>query len=112
MTTASTETQALPHSRHAPKWVITLGAPLAGVIAGLVIGALLILIAGANPIEAYAVMFKGAFGGQRQIDVLQDVRITQPGVDAAGLNRVAGYGVRHSPVPETERVLRCISHSR
>jgi len=68
VTTASTETQALPHSRHVPKWVITLGAPLAGVAAGLAIGALLILIAGANPIEAYAVMFKGAFGGQRQIE--------------------------------------------
>ena len=68
MTTAATETQALPHSRHVPKWVITLGAPLAGVGAGLAIGALLILIAGANPLEAYAVMFKGAFGGQRQIE--------------------------------------------
>ena len=55
-------------SRRLPRWVIALGAPLAGVGAGLAIGALLILIAGANPIEAYAVMFKGAFGGQRQIE--------------------------------------------
>jgi general nucleoside transport system permease protein len=51
-----------------PRWVTTLGAPLLGVIAGLAIGALLILIAGANPIEAYAVMLKGAFGGPRQIE--------------------------------------------
>jgi simple sugar transport system permease protein len=49
-------------------WVVTIGAPLLGVLAGLLIGALLILIAGANPIEAYATMLRGAFGGQRQIE--------------------------------------------
>jgi simple sugar transport system permease protein len=45
-----------------------LVAPLAGVLAGLAVGALLILIAGADPVAAYAVMLKGAFGGPRQIE--------------------------------------------
>lgn len=46
----------------------TLGAPLIGVVVGLLIGALLIVLAGANPLQAYIVMFKGAFGGQRQLE--------------------------------------------
>ncbi len=49
-------------------WLVTLGAPLLGVAAGLLIGALLILLAGAEPIEAYSAMMKGAFGGRRQIE--------------------------------------------
>jgi general nucleoside transport system permease protein len=49
-------------------WVVAVGAPLLGVLAGLLIGALLILLAGANPVEAYATMIQGAFGGQRQIE--------------------------------------------
>ena len=68
MTPTATETQALAHPRRVPKWVATLGAPVAGVIVGLGIGALLILIAGANPLAAYAVMLHGAFGGPRQIE--------------------------------------------
>jgi general nucleoside transport system permease protein len=68
MTPTATETQALPHPRRVPKWLATLGAPVAGVIVGLGIGALLILIAGANPLAAYAVMLHGAFGGPRQIE--------------------------------------------
>lgn len=51
-----------------PKWAVAIGAPLAGVLVGLAIGALLMLLAGANPLEAYAVMWKGAFGGRRQIE--------------------------------------------
>jgi simple sugar transport system permease protein len=50
------------------EWLVTIGAPVLGVLAGLLIGALLILLAGANPIEAYATMLRGAFGGQRQIE--------------------------------------------
>ena len=57
-----------PPSPAAPRGSTTLGAPLVGIMVGLLIGALLILIAGADPIAAYAVMFKGAFGGQRQIN--------------------------------------------
>lgn len=68
MTPTTMETQTLAHSRRLPKWLATVGAPVAGVVAGLGIGALLILIAGANPFAAYAVMFHGAFGGPRQIE--------------------------------------------
>jgi simple sugar transport system permease protein len=63
----TTETQA-PRSKHLPKWLTTLGAPVVGVLVGLGIGALLMLVAGANPLAAYAVMAHGAFGGQRQIE--------------------------------------------
>ena len=47
--------------------LITVGAPVLGAIVGLLIGALLILVAKADPIEAYGTMLKGAFGGERQI---------------------------------------------
>jgi simple sugar transport system permease protein len=60
--------KAPPASRQSKAWVVTVGAPLLGVLAGLLIGALLILLAGANPIEAYATMMRGAFGGQRQLE--------------------------------------------
>jgi len=65
VTPTTTQTQVLAHRRRVPKWVATLGAPVAGVVVGLGIGALLMLIAGANPLAAYAVMAHGAFGGQR-----------------------------------------------
>jgi ABC-type uncharacterized transport system permease subunit len=39
---------------------------LAGGLIGLGIGALLILMSGANPLEAYLVLLRGAFGGPRQ----------------------------------------------
>jgi ABC-type uncharacterized transport system permease subunit len=68
VTPTTTETQAPAHSRRLPKWVATVGAPVAGVVVGLGIGALLMLIAGANPLAAYAVMAHGAFGGPRQIE--------------------------------------------
>jgi ABC-type uncharacterized transport system permease subunit len=45
----------------------TLFAPLVGALVGLAIGAVLIWLAGANPIEAYAALVKGALGGRRQI---------------------------------------------
>jgi simple sugar transport system permease protein len=47
--------------------VVSIGAPLLGGLVGLLIGAVLIWISGANPLEAYRVMFAGAFSGQRQI---------------------------------------------
>lgn len=60
-------------SRTAPKprainpRIISIGAPLLGVLVGLAIGSILMLISGADPLESYAAMFKGAFGGTRQI---------------------------------------------
>jgi simple sugar transport system permease protein len=47
--------------------LVTAGAPLAGAVVGLLIGAVLIAIAGVNPWTAYRDMFFGAFGGERQI---------------------------------------------
>lgn len=44
-----------------------IGAPVAGAIIGLLIGALLILIAGGDVLDAYTTMVRGAFGGPRQI---------------------------------------------
>lgn len=44
-----------------------LGPALLGGFVALVLGALLIRLAGADPWAAYAVMVRGAFGGQRQI---------------------------------------------
>jgi len=45
----------------------TIGSPLLGTFVGLLIGAVLILMAGANPLEVYSAMAAGAFGGKRQI---------------------------------------------
>lgn len=50
-----------------PGWTAHIVAPVVGGLIGLGIGALLILFAGANPFEAYAVMLSGAFGGSRQL---------------------------------------------
>lgn len=50
-----------------PPALVNAGAPILGAIIGLLIGALLIVIAGRDPVEAYASMLKGAFGGSRQI---------------------------------------------
>jgi len=46
---------------------LALGAPFVGGIIGLSIGAVLVLLAGANVGEVYLAMLQGAFGGQRQI---------------------------------------------
>ena len=59
-------TREAPRRRRA--WMITVGAPVLGVLVGLLIGALLILLAGADPIGAYGAMLAGAFGGRRQIE--------------------------------------------
>lgn len=50
-----------------PPYLISLAAPLIGIAIGLALGAVLILIAHANPAQAYKTMFEGAFGGKRQI---------------------------------------------
>jgi general nucleoside transport system permease protein len=53
--------------RHLPPALVSIGAPVLGCLIGLIIGALLILLANADPIGAYKTMLKGAFGGERQI---------------------------------------------
>ncbi len=57
---------AVKKSIHLPAQLVNLGAPVVGVLVGLLIGAVLILLAGANPLEIYGVMLRGAFGGTRQ----------------------------------------------
>ncbi len=44
------------------KVVLNLVVPLAGVVAALLVGALMLVILGANPISAYAAMVNGAVG--------------------------------------------------
>jgi ABC-type uncharacterized transport system permease subunit len=47
--------------------VIPLLAALAGVVVGLLAGAILIFLSGADPAAAYLAMFQGAFGSQRAL---------------------------------------------
>jgi simple sugar transport system permease protein len=49
---------------------LSIGAPILGAIIGLLIGGLLLRIAGADPIAAYKTMIQGSFGGVRQITEL------------------------------------------
>ena len=59
-----------PEAQQPSKWATaarSVGAPIVGVIAGLLVGAILIWLAGDDPIAAYRVMLEGAFGGKRQI---------------------------------------------
>jgi ABC-type uncharacterized transport system permease subunit len=59
-----------PEVQQRSRWAAaarSIGAPLVGVIAGLLVGAVLIWLAGDDPIVAYKVMLEGAFGGKRQI---------------------------------------------
>lgn len=63
-----TQATGAPGARNSlPGWAAHIVAPVAGGLIGLGIGALLILFAGANPFEAYAVLIGGAFGGPRQV---------------------------------------------
>lgn len=45
----------------------TYGAPVLGAVFGLLIGAVLILLAGVSVTEAYLAMLRGALGGSRQL---------------------------------------------
>jgi ABC-type uncharacterized transport system permease subunit len=63
----ATSAEQVKRGFRVPPLVISLGAPLAGIVIGLLLGAVLIVIAGANPLEAYKTMLEGAFGGKRQI---------------------------------------------
>lgn len=47
--------------------VVRQAAPLLGTLAALAVGAVLLALAGVDPVRAYGIMLKGAFGGWRQI---------------------------------------------
>lgn len=68
----SPESQAQVRLRQRPvatRWVavVVALAPVWGALVGLLIGAVLILIAGADPLATYGTMLRGAFGGPRQL---------------------------------------------
>lgn len=44
-----------------------ISVPLVAIVLALLIGAIILLISGANPIEAYAALFRGAFGSPEAI---------------------------------------------
>jgi len=67
MSEADTVPMAVAERSRIPRWLVNSAAPLIGAVAGLAIGAVLIRLTGANPLQAYATMLSGAFGGPRQI---------------------------------------------
>ena len=44
------------------RWLATVGAPVGAVVLGLLVGALLVVAAGGNPVSAYGALLDGAFG--------------------------------------------------
>ena len=50
--------------RDHPSRALTIAAPIGAVLAALIVAGLLIAIAGANPIRAYGLILKGAFGSR------------------------------------------------
>ncbi|MEI8132180.1 MAG: hypothetical protein WCG34_07090, partial [Leptolinea sp.] len=71
--------------------LFTLGGPIIGILVGLIIGGVLILIAKADPIGAYVVLFQGAFGGMRQIS---DTLISACPIMIIGLGVSASFRAR------------------
>jgi simple sugar transport system permease protein len=46
---------------------LSVRVPLAAVMLALLVGALILLISGVNPLDAYAALFKGAFGNEKYL---------------------------------------------
>ncbi len=67
MTQATMQAGSAPRSFQLPQWLVNLGAPVIGGAVGLLIGAGLIALSGADPWASYQTMWQGAFGGARQI---------------------------------------------
>ena len=66
------ETGAVTLSQRAREAAVGLAVPLGAVAAALLVGAVMLLALGANPIEGYGAMFSGAFGSP---DALADTAI-------------------------------------
>jgi general nucleoside transport system permease protein len=47
--------------------IVSIATPFISVVIALLVGSVVILVSGHSPVEAYAAMFYGAFGGVRQI---------------------------------------------
>ena len=47
-------------------WV-SIRVPLAAIILALLVGALILIVSGVNPLDAYAALFKGAFGNEKYL---------------------------------------------
>lgn len=58
---------------------------LVSIVMGLIVGAVILLIAGYNPIEAYSVMFAGAFGSPRFVSwtIIRSTPIILTGISIA-----------------------------
>jgi general nucleoside transport system permease protein len=67
VTTVSTAPAGSGRSLQLQRRFRALTVPVLGAVIGLLIGAVLILIAGANPLTVYQAMIVGALGGPRQL---------------------------------------------
>jgi general nucleoside transport system permease protein len=83
--------QATVQREPLPQWVTAAGAPIAGALLGLAIGAVLIWVSGANAGVAYQAMAQGAFGGWRQI---QETLLKTAPLLLVGLGLTAAFRAR------------------
>lgn len=73
------------------KFIITL----ISILLGLVVGALALLIAGFNPIEAYGIMFKGIFGSPKYISwtIVRSTPLILTGISVAFAFRTGLFNI-------------------
>ncbi len=71
MTAGTTDKRPADPNGEAGDWLYGLwraiSVPLIAVLLALIIGAIILVLSGANPFEAYAALLEGAFGGQTAI---------------------------------------------
>jgi len=81
-------------------WLV-IQAPLIAIIGGLLIGALIMLITGHNPVNAYSEMLEGAIGGRNSANLVSTINRAAPivgmGIAAsiafrAGMFNIGGEG--------------------
>jgi ABC-type uncharacterized transport system permease subunit len=59
------ETSTLQKNERRRKILINIGIPLAAILLALIIGAIILLITGVNPLTAYGALARGAFGSAK-----------------------------------------------